>query len=168
MFQSISRSETIDTSHGWLFFFRHHWYDNYTCYYTRRWSTNETNDWFFTCFNLWMVYDFLMKKLVNNFVFLIFSRIVTFEWLKCSARVGEWLGVNKFEPKRFYQTHSSLNIYRKSRQQQKPIHLFKDCGLIYLTSIAKHRSLLLRLLSLLGGNVIIFKSSILRSTFHVF
>ena len=84
---------------------------------------------------------------------LIFSRFVTFEWLKSSSRIGEWLSVNKFEPKRFYQSNPSLNIYRKSRQQQKPIHLFNECGSIYLTSIAKQRSVLLKLITLLGGNV---------------
>jgi hypothetical protein len=73
--------------------------------------------------------------------------------LKSSSRIGEWLCVNKFEPKRFYQTTPSLSIYRKSRQQHKPIHLFNECGLIYLTSIAKQRSLLLKLITLLGGNV---------------
>ncbi|UJR16500.1 hypothetical protein I4U23_003402 [Adineta vaga] len=80
-------------------------------------------------------------------------RLVTFEWLKSSCRIGEWLSVNKFEPKQFYQAHPSLNIYRKCRQQQKPIQLFNECGLIYLTSIAKQRPLLLKLITLLGGNI---------------
>jgi hypothetical protein len=85
--------------------------------------------------------------------FLFRSRFVTFEWLKSSSRIGEWLSANKFEPKRLFQTNPSLNIYRKSRQQQKPIQLFNESGLIYLTSIAKSRSLLLKLITLLGGNV---------------
>lgn len=80
-------------------------------------------------------------------------RLVTFDWLKSSSRIGEWLTANKFEPKRLYQAHPQLNVYRKSRQQQKPIHLFNDCGLIYLTSLVKQRPLLLRLITLLGGNV---------------
>ncbi|CAF1079355.1 unnamed protein product [Adineta ricciae] len=100
-----------------------------------------------------------MRLTIDLLLALIYGcRIVTFEWLKCSSRVGEWLGVNKFEPKRLYQTHSSLNIYRKSRQQQKAIHLFKDCGLIYLTSIAKQRPLLLRLISFLGGNITVSRN----------
>jgi hypothetical protein len=79
---------------------------------------------------------------------------VTFEWLKSSSRIGEWLSVHKFEPKRLFQTNPSLSIYRKSRQQQKKaIHLFNEIGLIYLTSIAKQRPLLLKLITLLGGNV---------------
>jgi hypothetical protein len=89
-----------------------------------------------------------------EFVFLnIGSRFVTFEWLKSSSRIGEWLNVNKFEPKRLFQSNPSLNIYRKFRQQQKPIHLFNESGLIYLTSMVKQRPLLLKLITLLGGNV---------------
>lgn len=83
------------------------------------------------------------------------SRFVTFDWLKSSSNVGEWLNVTKFEPKRLFQSNPSLNIYRKSRQQQKPIELFNQCGPIYLTSVAKQRQLLLKLLTLLGGNVCI-------------
>ncbi|CAF3632054.1 unnamed protein product [Rotaria sordida] len=85
-------------------------------------------------------------------------RLVTFEWLKSSSRIGEWLNVNKFEPKRFFQTNPSLNIYRKSRQQQKSIDLFNECGLIYLTSIAKQRSLLLKLITLSGGNITVSRN----------
>ena len=81
------------------------------------------------------------------------SRFVTFEWLKSSSRVGEWLRENKFEPKRLFQSNPSINIYRKFRQQQKPIDLFQQSGLIYLTSIAKQRHLLLKLITLCGGNV---------------
>jgi hypothetical protein len=83
----------------------------------------------------------------------MFSRLVTFEWLKSSSRIGEWLRVNKFEPKGLLNSHPSLNIYRKSRQQKKLIELFNECGLIYLTSIAQQRQLLLKLITLLGGNV---------------
>ncbi len=78
---------------------------------------------------------------------------MTFEWLKSSSRIGEWLSVHKFEPKRLLQTNPSLSIYRKSRQQQKAILLFNECGFIYLTSIAEQRPLLLKLITLLGGNV---------------
>jgi hypothetical protein len=84
---------------------------------------------------------------------LIFSRLVTFEWLKSSSRIGEWLRVKKFVPKDFFNSNPSLNIYRKFRQQQKPIELFNQCGCIYLTSRVEQRSLLLKLISLLGGNV---------------
>ncbi len=84
---------------------------------------------------------------------LICSRLVTFEWLKSSSHIGEWLRVNKFEPKSFFNSNSSLNIYRKFRQQQKSIELFNQCGFIYLTSLVEQRSLLLKLISLLGGNV---------------
>ncbi|CAF3310274.1 unnamed protein product [Rotaria socialis] len=95
-----------------------------------------------------------MTLTLNLLLALIYGcRLVTFEWLKSSSRIGEWLNVNKFEPKRFFQSNPSLNIYRKSRLQQKPICLFNKCGLIYLTSIAKQRSLLLKLISLLGGNI---------------
>jgi len=80
-------------------------------------------------------------------------RLVTFEWLKSSSHIGEWLRVNKFEPKNFFNSNPSLNIYRKSRQQQKPIELFNQCGFIYLTSIVPQRSLLLKLITLLGGNI---------------
>ncbi len=61
--------------------------------------------------------------------------------------------MNKFEPKSFFNSNSSLNIYRKFRQQQKSIELFNQCGFIYLTSLVEQRSLLLKLISLLGGNV---------------
>lgn len=86
-------------------------------------------------------------------------RFVTFEWLKSSSRIGEWLNGNKFEPKRFFQSNPSLNIYRKSRQQQKPIHLFNECGSIYLTSLAKQRFLLLKLITLLGGDITVNRNS---------
>jgi hypothetical protein len=93
----------------------------------------------------------------KNFVFandyLISSRIVTFNWLKSSSRIGEWLRVNKFEPKGLFNSNPSLNIYRKSRQQQKSIEIFNQCGLIYLTSLVEQRQLLLKLITLLGGNV---------------
>ncbi len=88
-----------------------------------------------------------------NVCHLICSRLVTFEWLKSSSHIGEWLRVNKFEPKSFFNSNSSLNIYRKFRQQQKSIELFNQCGFIYLTSLVEQRSLLLKLISLLGGNV---------------
>lgn len=78
---------------------------------------------------------------------------MTFEWLKSSSRIGEWLRVKKFEPKTFFHSNSSLTIYRKSRQQQKSIELFHQCGLIYLTSLVTQRPLLLKLITLLGGNV---------------
>ena len=81
------------------------------------------------------------------------SHLVTFEWLKSSSRIGEWLRVKKFEPKTIFHSNPSLNIYRKFRHQQKPIELFNQCGLIYLTSLVTQRSLLLKLISLLGGNV---------------
>ncbi|CAF0844875.1 unnamed protein product [Adineta steineri] len=91
---------------------------------------------------------------LDLFLALIYGcRLVTFEWIKSSSRIGEWLSVNKFEPKRFYQENPSLNIYRKCRQQQKAIHIFNECGTMYLTSIAKQRSLLLKLITLLGGNI---------------
>ncbi|CAF4504851.1 unnamed protein product [Rotaria sp. Silwood2] len=86
------------------------------------------------------------------------NRLVTFEWLKSSSRIGEWLNVNKFEPKHFFQTNPSLSIYRKSRQQQKAIHLFNECGLIYLTSLVKQRPLLLKLITLLGGNITVSRN----------
>ena len=97
---------------------------------------------------------FLLNILRKRFFFSSSSRFVTFEWLKSSSHIGEWLSVNQFEPKRIYQTNPSLNIYRKSRQQQKPIHLFNESGLIYLTSIAKQRTLLLKLITLLGWKCI--------------
>lgn len=81
------------------------------------------------------------------------SHLVTFEWLKCSSRIGEWLRVKKFEPKQVFQSNPSLNIYRKCRQEQKSFDLFNQCGFIYLTSLVSQRSLLLKLISLLGGNV---------------
>ncbi len=87
------------------------------------------------------------------FLYLISSRIVTFEWLKSSSHIGEWLRVNKFEPKNIFNSNPCLNIYRKCRQQQKPIELFNQCGFIYLTSIVQQRSLLLKLITVLGGNV---------------
>jgi len=59
----------------------------------------------------------------------------------------------------FFQNNPSLSIYRKSRQQQKPIDLFNECGLIYLTSIAKQRYLLLKLITLLGGNITVNRNS---------
>ncbi len=89
----------------------------------------------------------------SNICSLIFSRLVTLDWLKSSSRIGEWLSVNKFEPKTFFHSNQSLNIYRKFRQQQKSIELFNQCGLIYLTSLVEQRPLLLKLISLLGGNV---------------
>ncbi|CAF0731809.1 unnamed protein product [Adineta steineri] len=85
--------------------------------------------------------------------FIYGCRIVTFEWLKSSSRIGEWLRVNKFEPKNLFNSNSSLNIYRKFRQQKKSIELFNQCGLIYLTSIAEQRHLLVKLITLLGGNI---------------
>lgn len=100
-------------------------------------------------------------------IFFFFSRFVTFEWLKSSSHIGEWLNVNKFEPKRFFQSNPSLNIYRKSRQQQKPIHLFNESGLIYLTSIAKQRFLLLKLITLLGGNVSHLKYMICYFSYYI-
>ncbi|CAF3581314.1 unnamed protein product [Rotaria sp. Silwood1] len=82
-------------------------------------------------------------------------RLVTFEWLKSSSNIGEWLHFNRFEPKKFFNSNSSLNIYRKFRQQQKSIELFSQCGLIYLTSLVQQRQLLLKLITLLGGNITI-------------
>jgi hypothetical protein len=96
-------------------------------------------------------------------LYLISSRIVTFEWLKSSSHIGEWLRVNKFEPKDLFNSNPSLNIYRKFRQQQKSIELFNQCGLIYLTSIVQQRSLLLKLITVLGGNV-----TFIRENFEVF
>ncbi|CAF1213380.1 unnamed protein product [Rotaria sordida] len=87
--------------------------------------------------------------------FIYGCRIVIFEWLKSSSHIGEWLYFNRFEPKRFFNSNPSLNIYRKSRQQQKPIELFSECGLIYLTSLVQQRQLLLKLITLLGGNITI-------------
>lgn len=81
------------------------------------------------------------------------SRLVTLEWLKCSSRVGEWLGGSKFEPKNLYHSNPSLNIYRKYRQRSKSIDIFHRCGSIYLTSTVEQRPLLLKLISLLGGDV---------------
>ena len=89
----------------------------------------------------------------TNVSFFLFSRLVTFDWLKSSAKVGEWLSVNAFEPKRFFLSNRSANLLRKSRQQHKPIELFRHIGPIYLTSLADQRSLLLKLLTLLAGNV---------------
>lgn len=100
-----------------------------------------------------ILFYFILFSSFHKISFFFVSRIVTFDWLKSSSRIGEWLNVNKFEPKRLFQVNPSLNIYRKFRQQQKPIELFNECGLIYLTSIAKQRSLLLKLITLLGGNV---------------
>jgi len=100
-------------------------------------------------------------------LYLISSRIVTFEWLKSSSHIGEWLRVNKFEPKNLFNSNPSLNIYRKFRQQQKSIELFNQCGLIYLTSIVQQRSLLLKLITVLGGNVS-FKKIILAKNFENF
>ncbi|CAF3223272.1 unnamed protein product [Rotaria socialis] len=82
-------------------------------------------------------------------------RIVTLEWLKSSSRIGEWLHFNKFEPKSLLNSNPSLNIYRKYRQQKKSIELFNQCGLIYITSIVQQRQLLLKLITLLGGNITI-------------
>ncbi|CAF2188947.1 unnamed protein product [Rotaria magnacalcarata] len=82
-------------------------------------------------------------------------RIVTLEWLKSSSRIGEWLYFNKFEPKSLLNSNPSLNIYRKYRQQKKSIELFNQCGLIYITSIVHQRQLLLKLITLLGGNITI-------------
>lgn len=73
--------------------------------------------------------------------------------MKSSAKIGEWLHFNKFEPKKLFNSNPSLHIYRKFRQQQKPIELFNQCGSIYLTSIAFQRPLLLKLITMLGGNV---------------
>ncbi len=84
---------------------------------------------------------------------MIYSRIVTFEWLKSSSNIGEWLRDHKFKPKSLLNSNPSLNIYSKFRQQQKTIELFSQCGLIYLTSLVKQRPLLLKLITLLGGNV---------------
>ena len=78
---------------------------------------------------------------------------MTFEWLKSSSLIGEWLHATKFEPKSLFHSNPSLNIYRKFRQQHQPIELFNQCGLIYITSIVEQRSLLLKLITLLGGNV---------------
>jgi hypothetical protein len=83
----------------------------------------------------------------------VLSRLVTFDWLQSSSRIGEWLSVNKFEVRRLFQSNPSLNVYRKSRQQHKPVELFNDCGAIYLTSLAEQRHTLLKLMSLLGANV---------------
>ncbi|UJR29953.1 hypothetical protein I4U23_017500 [Adineta vaga] len=80
-------------------------------------------------------------------------RLVSFEWLKSSSRIGEWLRVNKFEPKNFFNSNPSLNIYRKFRQQRTSIQLFNQCGLIYLTSLVQQRELLVKLITLLGGNI---------------
>lgn len=73
--------------------------------------------------------------------------------MKSSSHIGEWLRTNKFEPKNFLNVNPCLNLYRKSRQSQKQIQLFNKCGLIYLTSIVEQRSLLVKLITLLGGNV---------------
>jgi hypothetical protein len=97
--------------------------------------------------------EFSNKNLVFDNDYLISSRIVTFNWLKSSSRIGEWLRVNKFEPKGLFNSNPSLNIYRKSRQQQKSIEIFNQCGLIYLTSLVEQRQLLVKLITLLGGNV---------------
>lgn len=78
---------------------------------------------------------------------------MTFDWLKSSSKVGEWLSVNAFEPKRFFLSNPSVNLLRKSRQQHKPIELFRHVGPIYLSSLVEQRSLLLKLLTLLAGNV---------------
>jgi hypothetical protein len=98
----------------------------------------------------WLV---LINKFLNKNFYLISSHIVTFEWLKSSSSIGEWLHVKKFEPKNFFNSNPSLNIYRKSRQQQKSIKIFNSCGCIYLTSIAQQRQLLVKLITLLGGDV---------------
>jgi hypothetical protein len=100
----------------------------------------------------WLKFGVFLKYIFHILIF-FHSHFVTFEWLKSSSHIGEWLNVNKFEPKRLFQSNPSLNIYRKSRQQQKSIHLFNECGLIYLTKNAKQRNLLLKLITLLGGNV---------------
>ena len=78
---------------------------------------------------------------------------MTFNWLKSSSKIGEWLNGNQFEVRQLFQSYSSLNIYRKSRQQGKSIQLFHQSGHIYLTSLAKQRTILLKLISSLGGYV---------------
>jgi hypothetical protein len=106
------------------------------------------------------------RNLTTEIIYL-FSRLVTFDWLKSSSHIGEWLSVNKFEPKGLYQTYPSLSIYRKFRQQQKPILLFNQRGLIYLTSIAKQRPLLLKLITLLGGNVSFLYRELIRNLYLI-
>lgn len=82
-----------------------------------------------------------------------FSRLVLFEWVKSSSLIGEWLRVNKFEPKNFFNSNPSLNIYRKFHRQKPSNQFFEQCGLIYLTSLVQQRDLLLKLITILGGNV---------------
>jgi len=83
----------------------------------------------------------------------LFSYFVTFDWLKCSSRIGEWLNVNKYQPKNFLTKNSFLNFYRKNRHDKKALQVFHQSGCIYLTSIVEQRSLLLKLVTFLGGNV---------------
>lgn len=102
-------------------------------------------------------FSFVLSKRKRCFVFLS-SRLVTFEWLKSSAKIGEWLNGNSYEPRRLFQSIPSLNFYRKSRQQNQPIELFHQSGRIYLTSLVKQRANLLKLILLLGGNVNLSRS----------
>lgn len=80
---------------------------------------------------------------------------VTFDWLKCSSRIGEWINVKNYQPKNLLNKNSFLNFYRKNRHEKKSIQLFHQSGFIYLTSIVQQRSLLLKLITLLGGNITI-------------
>jgi hypothetical protein len=98
----------------------------------------------------------LSTKSKRKHVVFLSSRLVTFEWLKSSSKIGEWLNGNSYEPRRLFQSIPSLNFYRKSRQQNQPIELFHQSGRIYLTSLVKQRSNLLKLILLLGGNVFVF------------
>ena len=102
---------------------------------------------------LGLIYGWFVQFDERSLLYLICSHLVTFDWLKSSSRIGEWLRVKKFEPKRVFQSNPSLTLYRKCRQEQKSFDLFNQCGLIYLTSLVSQRSLLLKLITLLGGNV---------------
>ena len=53
----------------------------------------------------------------------LFSYFVTFDWLKCSSRIGEWLNVNKYQPKNFLTKNSFLNFYRKNRHDKKALQI---------------------------------------------
>ncbi|CAF1275067.1 unnamed protein product [Adineta ricciae] len=84
-------------------------------------------------------------------------RLVVFEWLKSSSRIGEWLRVNKFEPKNFFNSNPSVNIYHKFPRQKTSNQFFHQCGLIYLTSLVQQRDLLLKLITILGGNITVHR-----------
>ncbi|CAF0965591.1 unnamed protein product, partial [Didymodactylos carnosus] len=83
--------------------------------------------------------------------------IVTVDWIVRSVKVGEWLSCKKYEI--LLKKVQSVKLYKKARQNGKPITLFQKCEDIYLTSTTKYpRDDLLRMIILSGGNTTVCRN----------